>query len=68
MELSINLSDLEEFCTGCYETPGKRMSPEGKWVGNCPECNGLAKVPTELGDVLLQFFKRHKRRLADPDE
>lgn len=60
------LDDLEQPCPACPDTPGQ-LHEGGKWLGPCTECGGLARIPSASGAVLLQFIKRHTRRLAEMD-
>jgi hypothetical protein len=49
---------LQEYCDGGFFWHFDDMTNKNYTV-RCTKCHGLGYIPTELGEQLLDFFRRH---------
>lgn len=55
---AMSLPELEVKCWQCWGLGRISVEDHGEMM-ECPECGGIGWIPTEEGNRLLLFLKRH---------
>lgn len=55
----MEFDDIEMLCPRCNGTGEPSMKERETWSTKCHQCRGHGTIPTDKGEALLAFLKKH---------